>query len=455
MHVFSRLACVLAVLILAATTPAPAQNAHYWNKQYGNRAYLLGGAVIGSSNDVSAAYYNPALLTVSEKPNLTVAGNAFHATTITVTNALGEGLDLKSTSVGSLPSLVAGEIPIGNRRDQRLAYSLLFRYEFDFRLEQRGLTPINGLPGEAFVRGEIEESLNEIWSGLSYARRLDSGLSLGASVFMSYRTHRFREMALAEAEADDQFGLLSTRDDFDYYQVGVLAKLGVGGRSGAWSYGLTLTTPTHRLTGSGSTSLDRAAVIGALDGSQTTRLIVSGYESELRADHRTPLTLGAGAAFTIARTTLHVSAEWFAAMDPYRLLDAAPVVDDDTGLVFDADVVTGAASVVNWGVGLEHEFGQRVHGYASIHTDRSAARNDESHESPAIWDLWHAAGGVSLQFGASRVALGGVYGFGSAPLGWTPQVQADPDQGTPASLPQRIEAEYRSFLLLLGFGVEY
>ena len=41
----------LLAICLVFTGVAAAQDAHYWNKQYGNRAYLLGGAVIGSSND--------------------------------------------------------------------------------------------------------------------------------------------------------------------------------------------------------------------------------------------------------------------------------------------------------------------------------------------------------------------------------------------------------------------
>ena len=52
---------VLAILpaVLDAVPAAHAQDAHYWNLQYGTRAELLGGAVIGSKVGISNSLYNP------------------------------------------------------------------------------------------------------------------------------------------------------------------------------------------------------------------------------------------------------------------------------------------------------------------------------------------------------------------------------------------------------------
>ena len=46
------------VLLLVCGNAAPliAQDTHYWNDQYGPKSMLLGGAVIGSVNDMSATY---------------------------------------------------------------------------------------------------------------------------------------------------------------------------------------------------------------------------------------------------------------------------------------------------------------------------------------------------------------------------------------------------------------
>jgi hypothetical protein len=49
----------MTFLIAALPGAAAAQDAQYWTYQYGTRANLLGGAVVGSVVDVSATYYNP------------------------------------------------------------------------------------------------------------------------------------------------------------------------------------------------------------------------------------------------------------------------------------------------------------------------------------------------------------------------------------------------------------
>jgi hypothetical protein len=58
---YAALKSVIAASCLALlfAGPATAQDSQWWTNQYGNRARLLGGAVIGSARDLSAVYYNP------------------------------------------------------------------------------------------------------------------------------------------------------------------------------------------------------------------------------------------------------------------------------------------------------------------------------------------------------------------------------------------------------------
>ena len=44
---------------ILSSHPARGQDSHYWSEQYGTRAALLGGPMIGSVRDLSATYYNP------------------------------------------------------------------------------------------------------------------------------------------------------------------------------------------------------------------------------------------------------------------------------------------------------------------------------------------------------------------------------------------------------------
>jgi hypothetical protein len=328
---------------------------------------------------------------------------------------------------------------------------LLFRQDFDFILERRGPISIASLPDSTVVRTGFEESGSEIWSGLSYAHRVGETLSVGVSAYLSYRTHRSRRETFVAAETPEEFAFLALRNDYDYTHIGLLAKVGVGGRTGGLHYGMTLTTPRLRLSSSGSRAFDRALTVGAVDGSDLLVITDTDIQGNLQSTYRSPLSLGAGLAYEFARTGIHLAAEWFDDVSPYRLLDADRVLDADTGRPIDLDLITSSVSVVNVGVGLEHRFGDRVHGYLGFHTDRSAAGTGNLQQQLAVWDIYHASIGTSVRLGATRVALGAVYAFGDEPL--TGEIRLDADESD--ELPQDIEASYRSFLLLLGFDVDY
>jgi hypothetical protein len=55
-----------AVCIMLVPAKARAQDSNYWTDQYGPRASLLAGAVIGSVDDVSGTFYNPGSLVLAE-----------------------------------------------------------------------------------------------------------------------------------------------------------------------------------------------------------------------------------------------------------------------------------------------------------------------------------------------------------------------------------------------------
>ena len=104
----------LGLLLICAPGGAVwAQDAQYWTNQYGNRARLLAGAVIGSSTDLAAVYYNPGALSLLENPELLLSANVFQYTHYNLQLADSEMTDLSSSQVGGAPSLFAGEIKFG------------------------------------------------------------------------------------------------------------------------------------------------------------------------------------------------------------------------------------------------------------------------------------------------------------------------------------------------------
>jgi hypothetical protein len=74
---------LVACAMWAGAPAAQAQDAHYWNDQYGTRAKLVGGLVVGSLVDLSATFYNPGAIAAVEAPRLIVGTDAWEIVSIT------------------------------------------------------------------------------------------------------------------------------------------------------------------------------------------------------------------------------------------------------------------------------------------------------------------------------------------------------------------------------------
>ena len=85
---------IISFIIFLFAIPAIAQDAHYWNIQYGTRSTLLGGAVIGSVSDLSATYYNPGAVALFEDTKFILSARVYQLETITVEDGAGNGRDL-------------------------------------------------------------------------------------------------------------------------------------------------------------------------------------------------------------------------------------------------------------------------------------------------------------------------------------------------------------------------
>ena len=71
--------CILAGALIAVCTSAPAsaQDAHFWSQHYATRGVLMGGAVIGSADDLGASFYNPGLMAWVNQRELLLGSNVY------------------------------------------------------------------------------------------------------------------------------------------------------------------------------------------------------------------------------------------------------------------------------------------------------------------------------------------------------------------------------------------
>ena len=449
----------LAALLLLQGSLAHAQDAHYWTQQYGNQARLLGGTVIGGSNDVSTTYYNPGRLALLANTELLLAGNAFDYTTIKIDGALGGGEAFTSTRLGSVPSLFAGQIRGLSRGKSKVAYSVLTRHSSFVRLdERRDITDqIQYDSDQAAVSFSLDETMSDYWAGLTWAHALGDHVGIGVSTYLSIRSQRSRSMVVAQiarSEPDDRAGVALQRSDFNYSQWSFLAKVGIGADLGGWQLGLTATTTNLGVYSSGSIGYDETVVGQDLDddGDMASQ-VITGYQDELAAEYRMAPSLGAGVSRRWEQTTFHVSAEWFAGVAEYTVLDADPVPSSDGSLVRDVDITDYRNAVFNAGLGLEHRFHDKLGGYASFRTDFSAIDNfAESRLAVGIWDIYHLSGGASFTVLNSEFTLGLTYSFGHGDTPPVTSVIPDAD-GSDIDEPERtLRIDFRRVTGLLGFA---
>src|SRR5262245_56270837 len=155
----SRISGALFLVAGFLASPSAAQDNHYWTSQFGNRARLLGGAVVGSATDLSAIYYNPGALALVPKPELLLSCTVFQYESIGVANALGPGADLNDSRFALVPSLFAGELHFDALGDNRIGYALLTRQDSEFRVNERAdITNVlqSTIPGLRFASSGVQ-----------------------------------------------------------------------------------------------------------------------------------------------------------------------------------------------------------------------------------------------------------------------------------------------------------
>ena len=441
--------------------PARAQDAQYWTNDYGNRARLLGGAMVGSASDLSSVYYNPGRLALLDEPEAFLTGYVFNYDHLKVNNPQIDREGITSSRFDAVAALIAGELRLGFLGDSHLAYSFLNRTNFDIRLNDEVIlegTDLEELPELDLLAGNVafETKLSEYWAGLTWAKPLGGGFGLGISTYGSVRSQRGRGNSDFQALSEDGEAIILSRlRDYRYDSWRLLAKIGLGWERDRWGLGLTVTTPGLKLWGSGEETISRTLVGQAElpDGSLPTEIAVD-FQDDLPSMYNSPWSIAAGAAYSVSEATrAHFSVEWF---DSNRrtILDADPFVPQTGGAPIDPSVNLAMNGLVNAALGVEHVVNDKLTTYGSFRTDFSGAESPIPTETTfAIWDLFHIGGGIQATVSRSDFTIGLVFSRGSSTR---PSALLDEDLGGDGELlAGDTKFTFTRLTLLLGFQLAF
>jgi hypothetical protein len=449
---------ITSFIIFLFAIPALSQDAHYWNIQYGTRSTLLGGAVIGSVSDLSATYYNPGAIALFEDANFILSARVYQLETITIEDGVGNGKDLDYSTIAPSPSFVAFDLKFDFLGKARLALSILTRQKMDFEFRNRlidSLDILESSPGkENFAGGiSIEREFDEIWSGITYSSKASETVGFGLTGYVAYRSQRSSAQTIIQVlPSQGDIASYTDIDGYRYNNFRFLIKGGVGLNLNPLTLGLTVTSPSVNITGTGSVSTHffLSGVDTSGDGINDNQF-QSNFQDEVKSQYKSSWAVGFGCGYRLGKFKFHASAEWYDAVDKFFVLETEPFTSQSSGEILTNDLTHELKSVTNYGIGIDFFSNPNLIISASFATDFSArVPQTESNHSVSTWNIYHISGGTTFKIGNSDLTLGLEYAFGSKNIGQIIDI-TDPGNDTDPDIVSDSKVTSSKIKLLIGF----
>lgn len=412
---------ITSFIIFLFAIPAPAQDAHYWNIQYGTRSTLLGGAVIGSVSDLSATYYNPGAVALFEDANFILSARVYQFETITVEDGAGNGKNLDYSTIVPSPSFVAFDLKFDFLGKARLALSILTRQKMNFEFQTRlidSLDILESSPGkENFAGGiSIEREFDEVWGGITYSSRAGETFGFGLTGYVAYRSQKSSAQTIIQVlPSEGDIASYTDIKSYRYNNYRFLVKGGLGLNFNPLTIGLTVTSPSVNIGGTGSvgTHFFLSGVDTSGDGINDNQF-QSNFQDEVSSKYKSSWAVGVGGGYQLGKFRFHASAEWYDAVEKFYVLDTKSFAAQSSGEILTNDLIHELKSITNYGIGLDFFSSPNLIISVSFATDFSArVPQTESNHSVSTWDIYHISGGTTFKIGESDLTLGLEYAFGS------------------------------------------
>ena len=445
-------ALLLNLVIIILQVSLTAQENNYWNIQYGTRSTLLGGAVIGSVSDLSATFYNPGAIALFPDVKFILSAQVYQMDNFTIKDGAAEGKDLDYSSIVPSPNFVAFDLNFDFLGDDRLAFSILTRQNSNLEFSARvidSLEVIESSPGKESFAGGIntEKKFNDVWGGITYSTKLSETIGMGITGYISYRSHKATSLTILQAlQSNGEIASYSNINNYRFNNCRTLLKAGVGLNLNPLTIGLTVTSPSLNIFGSGSAGTH--LFISGIDSSRFD----SNYQEDIKSKFNSSWAAGLGGAYNFGNVKLHLSAEWYDAINKYDVLDTEPYVSQSSGKTLTNDLSHEAKSVINFGFGLDYFATDSLIFSLSVTSDFSAyVENTATNLATySAWDLIHVAGGSTFSIWKTEVTIGAVYSFGSQTF--ENKINITPG-GDDNSVGRQSEFKYSQIKVLLGFEI--
>lgn len=454
----------VAFITLILFQQGRAQDTHYWTYQYGTRAVLLGGQVIGSILDISGIYYNPGGLGLLEDPETLLAAKVFHWPRYSIEGLAGTNRSVTSSIFDTAPGIVAGLLKFSWLKDHRIGYSIISRQSVDMRFSTTVVASGDAIPdysgNESIIAGfQLNEKLSEPWWGLTWAYKINDSFGIGISNYVSFRSHRANFQVVGQSLAPNgELAMFVDSISYDYRNYRLLWKIGGAFNLGRIQLGLTLTTPSIELYGTGAAGINKTITGTDLDkdGTKDT-IVIADYQEGLDSDFPTPFVLGIGATYKLAITKLEIinlyaSAEWYSGIRKFDVIKTKEFVGQSDGKTYRTEITHELDDVLNYGLGIEYVFNKNITLYGSITTDFSARKpGSDTNLSVTDWDIYHLSTGATFRVKNTEWTLGLGYAWGDRKKRRTDSLDPEVENKFKWYL-NNVNFKYDSIKFLFGFS---
>lgn len=425
------------------------QEDNYWNLQYGTRSTLLGGTVIGSVSDLSATYYNPGAIALFPDTKFIISAQAYQYDIYNIKDGGGENRDLNYSSISPSAGFAAFNIDFGFLKDDKIIVSVLTRILGEIEFKNRiidSVDVIQSSPGKEDFAGGIDyyRKFNEIWAGITYSAKINKIIGIGCTGYVAVKSYQNQNYVLLQAlKSDGDIASFTRINNYTYNNWRTLLKGGIGINLNPLTMGISITTPSLNLFGSGSVSTN--LFVSGLDTNQFS----SNYQDDVNSEYKTSWAAGFGAAYRLDKYKFHFSAEWYDGVKEFYVLDSEPYQSQSSGEVLTNDLTHQTKSIINYGLGVDYFAADSLIFSVSFISDYSAKSDNIKLDQPQALglNLFHISAGSTFKVWKSLLTLGLVYTYGSQSIGENINLKV----GDNSILSSEAKLQYQQIKVLVGF----